>query len=123
MRRPHSGISVSLSLSNAEYIGIGNEYHSSCKAWASCRHLTGAFRLLRHRRSGSRFYIFVEAAKCAALLIAISLYCDEVLEQVLLQACGRWADLTWSVPNSLSSNTSLTRDISPCQCSITETIS
>ena len=65
--------------------------------------------------------IFVEIAKCAALQIEILLACDEVLGQVLLQACGHWFDLRWSVANSLSSNTSHTLDISRCR--ITEMIS
>ena len=34
-------------------IGMGIVYHSSCKAWASCRWLTVAFRLLWSRRSSS----------------------------------------------------------------------
>ena len=66
-------------------------YHSSCEVWASCGRLTGA---LWSRRSSLRFSVFVEAAKCAVFLIAIWLDCDEVLGQVLLQACGHWADLT-----------------------------
>ena len=68
--------------------------HSSCKAWASSRLLTGASRLLQSRRSSSRFSIFVEAAKCAVLVIAILLACGEVLGQVILQACDVSTGLT-----------------------------
>ena len=75
-------------------IGMGIVNYSSSKPWSSCPWLTGPFRLLRGRRPSSRFPIFVEAAKCAALLIAISLDSDEVLGQVLLQACWHWVDLT-----------------------------
>ena len=67
---------------------MGIVYHSSCTIWASCRWLTSDFRLLWSRRSSSRFSILAVAAKCAALLIAIPLACDEVLGQVLLQDVG-----------------------------------
>ena len=73
-------------------------YHSSSKVWASSRWLTGAFRLFWSWCSRSRFSIFVEPAKCAALLIAISLACNMVLGQGLLHVCGHWVDFTQLFP-------------------------
>ena len=56
---------------------IGNHFSVvgmlSSKAWATSRWLTGAVRVLGSLCSSSRFSIFVEDAKCAALLIEISL--------------------------------------------------